>query len=731
MNKIIWLNEIEESDYLIVGDPVFNLSYLQQNNYPVVNGLVVNSLITRDFLSNFERNFEGLDVDNYQTLQYLSQQKYQEVINYNLPDDLGLSLTKEIAKLNSKFVICRYSFIESNKHIHNLSSLLDGEFVIINSANIITGIKQLCGNLFTAKILFYCQKIGLKFEDIQFSIIVQSIKDYFASGFVHINENIINIKASYGLSYGIFRGEVLADLYEIDGQSGDILKQELGKKSVYYPLNLKFKIVSETEQNKYCLNNYVLKELIDLSQDFFNKTQNYDGFEWVICNHKLMINRVIKVNNKPKSNYQKLAKPEPILKGIAASNGKKYASVQVISGYNYHFQPIEMGKILVTKNVTPDWLPLLKKAAGIITEEGGITSHVAIMARELGIPAIVGAKNATKLLKTGESIVIDGNTGNIYADVQGLENEVILLSDIISKNANNLVNFETEIRTKLLVNLSESSLIDRAVNLPIDGVGLIRGDFILLGLISESSLSLKEWLEEENKLILVNKWVNLISKFAKSFAPKPIFYRSLDWLNFNNLTEINPLSSERGTLSYLSEDSLFNLELEMLARVQSFGYTNVNLILPFVRSVDEFIFCRNLVNKIGLNRYKSFKLLIMAEVPSVIFLLPEYMKNGVQGIAIGTNDLTQLLLGIEREKSFKISSLTAINPAVLSALQQLIKVAKEGGIYTCICGQAPAEYPELINYLIDWGIDAISVDLEAIERTFQVILAREKNIKQP
>jgi pyruvate,water dikinase len=732
VEKIKWLHQIQLSDYDSVGDQALALSYLIKNNYPVVNGFVITSEITRDFFAQLEIDFQSLNIDNYQNLQKFAQDNYHLIINHILPSNWEFCLTNEVKKLNTKVISLSYSLVEINPKYQNLSSLLNSEIISINPENIVTDIKKIWANLFNAKILFYCQKIGIKFEDINLSIIVQSLDDIFASGLIKISNDLITVKSSYGLVDSILKGEVLPDIYEINGQSGDILKQQLGKKNISYRINqdqfLEKFIVDEVKQNEFTLSKDILKKLINLTQDICKNLDTFDYCEWMILNNnrdKIYLNKLTQLNKSSQNKLIKTVKKEPLLSGLGVSNGKVHGNIQVISGFNYHFQSMKSGTILVTKNITPDWLPLLKKTAGIITEQGGTTSHVAIIARELGIPAIVKAKNATKLLKSGELIVLDGNSGEVYADFQGAEKEVKLFNKNKLQASKNLVNFSTELKTKLLVNLSEVSLIDSAISLPVDGIGLIRADLILLDLVSDSSFTFRQWLDNEHRLILLDKWTNLIIKFAKSFAPKPIFYRSLDWLNVNNLTEINSLSSQRGTLAYFLEDSLFELELEILARVQTAGYTNINLILPFVRSVDEFIFCRNLVTKMGLNRYKSFRLLIMAEVPSVLFLLPEYIKLGVQGITIGTNDLTQLLLGIDRHQDLDNFGLNAIHPAVLKAIENLVKIAHEGEIFTCICGQAPTEYPELIDSLVRWGIDAISVDLNAVEKTYQAIALAE------
>ncbi|MGB7518150.1 MAG: putative PEP-binding protein, partial [Spirulinaceae cyanobacterium] len=223
-----------------------------------------------------------------------------------------------------------------------------------------------------------------------------------------------------------------------------------------------------------------------------------------------------------------------------------------------------------------------------------------------------------------------------------------------------------------------------------------------------------------------------ITQFAQAFNPKPVFYRSLDRraLKVACLSETTSpsLLGARGAYNYRLDGSLFDLELQALVKLYNCGYNNIKLILPFIRSVPEFTFCRDRIIAAGLNNYPGFQLWIMAEVPSVIFLLPEYVKAGVQGIAIGSNDLTQLILGIDREDASLEQLCSEAYPAVIKAIEQLVKQAVKLNIPSSICGQLAIQYPEIIQQLIRWGITSISVDYHGVETTYQAIARGEKSL---
>ena len=344
--------------------------------------------------------------------------------------------------------------------------------------------------------------------------------------------------------------------------------------------------------------------------------------------------------------------------------------------------------------------------------------------------------------------------------------------------------------TELLINLSQPRGIGAALNLAVDGVGLLRSEFILTEILQHHNLSTFQDItflgispeiipkiipEQIPKQILaqtiqitepltehviltsqedvepslpslsqkvINALADVITEFAAAFAPRPVFYRSADWRSaefpslfrrtpqnqWQEIPETNPILGRRGTFLYTKDPQLFDWELAALREVQQRGYENVKLLLPFVRTVEEFSFCRQRVEQAGLFQQAQFQLWIMAEVPSVVFLLPDYVRAGVQGISIGSNDLTQLILGCDRDHPDMTTTLNESHPAVRMAMRQLITTAKKLNIPCSICGQAPVNYPELIEELVAWGITSISVDAIAVEMVHRAIVRAEHKL---
>ena len=291
----------------------------------------------------------------------------------------------------------------------------------------------------------------------------------------------------------------------------------------------------------------------------------------------------------------------------------------------------------------------------------------------------------------------------------------------------------SSISTQLLVSLSQPSTLQTVKRLPIDGVGLLRSELMLINEFEQRHP--RRWLELGKRAELRQRMVDNICQFAQAFTPRPIRYRSLDLRSHEFLSweggpppEQNPMLGLRGTFSYLVDPLLFNLELEALRQVQQLGYSNVQLILPFVRTVKEFVFCRQRIEAAGLFEVPQFQLWIMAEVPSVLFLLPDYIRAGAQGIAIGTNDLTQLILGVDRDQAVMATEFDLRHPAVMDAIRQIIQIAQQAGVPCSLCGEAPAHHPEIIASLVRWGVNSISVNPGALERTYRAIAQAEEQV---
>ncbi|MBW4694321.1 MAG: hypothetical protein KME27_21460 [Lyngbya sp. HA4199-MV5] len=430
---------------------------------------------------------------------------------------------------------------------------------------------------------------------------------------------------------------------------------------------------------------------------------------------------------------QRSSEPQALLvTGLAASQGRSIARATILSDQTTTIEALPPGTILVAEMLQPHCFPLIKQAAGLVLEQGSMTSHSAIIARELGVPAVMAAAGAMQHIQPGELILVDGDRGTVYRMADMLQPLTTLpvahSSEMITIRDRSLLG------TRLMVNLSQPDHLEAIAALPIDGIGLLRSELLTLSVLEHQHPL--QWLQSGRSEALVERLATGLVQFAAALSPRPVFYRSLDLRSHESrglpggeavLPEVNPTLGLHGTFSYCLDPTLFDLELAALAQAQ-IHYPNLCLLLPFVRTVEEFAFCRQRVQAAGLLHNAQFQLWIMAEVPSVLFLLSDYVRAGVQGIAIGTNDLTQLLLGADRDHGTMASAFDARHPAVRAAIAQLIQQARQAGIPCSICGQAPSNDPDLVEALVRWGITSISVDPGAVEATYWAIARAERRL---
>jgi len=433
-----------------------------------------------------------------------------------------------------------------------------------------------------------------------------------------------------------------------------------------------------------------------------------------------------------------------VVKGVGASSGRVRARAVVARNAQMLPQPLPEGCIVVLPDLQPDRFLQLETVAGIVTEQGGATCHAAILAREMGIPAVVGAPQATQLIDSDLLLWLDGERGLVYGigndhQAVGLTTAEkpapgmqVTTSPLSSSPA---VTPEPQLlrslRTKVMVNLSQSRRVKELPYEQIDGIGLLRSEWLMLEILDRRHPW--HWIHQGQEAELQSRLAQALEPILQALGNKPVRYRSLDlrsheWqsLEGSPAADTNPMLGLRGTLSYTIDARLFEVELGALATLQQAGYHNLHLMLPFVRSVEEVIACRRYIELAGLYQVDGFALWMMAEVPSVLFLLPAYAKAGVQGIAIGSNDLTQLLLAVDRDQPTMASAYDERHAVVQMALAHLIREARRCGMTCSICGQAPARYPELIADLVAWGIDSISVEMGALTFTREAVWQAEQ-----
>lgn len=749
------LAELSSADIAFAGGKGANLGELMRAGVPVPPGFVVGAPAYEAFRDEsgvrkrLSELLDGLDVEDTERLQRAAEEARAAILAAPVPEPIAGAIEQEYAALDERLqrpVAVRSSATAEDSASASFAGMQRTLLNVRGPGALLEAVRECWASLFGARTIYYRARRGFPLVDIAIAVVVQAQIEAVVSGVMFtVNpasgaRDELVIEAAPGLGEAVVSGSVSPDRFVVAKDPPAIRAREIARKErAVEPLpggGTRVVGLAGDRAREPSLSDEQALELAGLGirvEEHYGAPQDT---EWAIDAEgkvwMLQARPVTTLDGAPAPAAAEPAEgeePEVLARGLGAAPGRATGRVRLVRDLQ-DAAALEEGEVLVTRMTAPDWVPLMRRAAAIVTDSGGMTCHAAIVSRELGIPCLVGTGDATERVGDGEVVTVDAGAGVVLRGAPPApEPAEAPPPEPASAEAAAPVT-----GTRVLVNLSEPSQIARAAALPVDGVGLLRAELMLVEALEgrHPRLLLEQGRSEE----LVERLAHALLAFATGFAPRPITYRTIDFRSneFRGLEggerfepmEANPMIGYRGALRYRREPDLFKLELAAVDRAWERGGTNLHVMLPFVRVAEEVASCREMIDEVGLGRRRGFELWIMAEVPSVLFNLERYAELGVTGISIGSNDLTQLLLGADRDSELVAEVFDERDPAVLAYLRELIPRARALGLRTSICGQAPSVYPEYADVLVDAGIDAVSVNIDAVERTRRLIAAAER-----
>lgn len=745
---IVWFDEVGKNDIGLVGGKGANLGEMTSAQIPVPPGFIVTSEAYFEFLKTsklaqeIQKLLQDLDVNDSKKLQRTSDTIKSKFAALSMPEHLVKQIKAAYQKLGDGLVAVRSSATAEDLPEASFAGQQRTFLNVEGEDAVVAAVLGCWASLFESRAIFYRQQHGFDHFKVGIAVLVQKMVQSEVSGVMFTTEPVTNdhtkilIEAIYGLGEAIVSGDVTPDQYLVDKARWEIVEKKISRQEWQLTRNAGARAkelestvkvpVPISRQDRQKLTDKDIIALARMGKMIEDHYQFPQDIEWAKESGQLFILQARPITTLKPPEVGIAARPKieakPILAGLAASPGIAVGPARIVPDAS-HIDKVKDGDILVAEMTTPDFVPAMKRAAAIVTDRGGRTAHAAIVSRELGIPCVVGTGTATNVLSDGQLITVDGYEGKVYS---GKIVEPVTAPTVVTGE-------HIKTRTKVYVNLAEPELADLVAKRNVDGVGLLRAEFMIAQIGAHPRYMLHEGKGEQFTEMLARG----ITAFTKAFHPRPVVYRTTDFKTneYRNLRggeryeefEENPMLGYRGCSRYTHEIEVFRLEVEAIKRVCQ-NYDNLYVMIPFVRFVDELAKIRRFFIAEGLYQFPNFKLWMMAEVPSNVFLIDKFLEVGIDGISIGSNDLTQLILGIDRDNPKLAPVFDERNEAVLMAMEKLITTCASKGVTSSICGQAPSVYPDLTEKLVGWGITSVSVSPDMIEETRRVIAAAEAKL---
>ena len=752
MPNVLWLEEIKKEDIPSVGGKGASLGEMTSIGLPVPKAFVVTAQAFRRFLietgieDSLFRKLERLDVDDNGALESVSRDVQDLVMSVGIPDQIREEITDAYTRMgaNGTVVAVRSSATAEDLPDASFAGQQETYLNILGEEDLLDAVQRCWASLYGARAIYYRAKQGFDDRSVNIAVVVQELIRSEKSGVMFTShpvtgEPLMIIEGSWGLGEAVVSGSVSPDNYVYDLRSGRVVDRLIAEKEIMIvpegqhgtkTVNLSAErrtapVLSDEEVAR-------LATLGKIAEDHYGVPQD---IEWAIVGDGVFIlqSRPITTIRRPEipgAEAERAGQPKGtlgvvLLEGQGASPGVASGRVVIVRDVK-DTSSVKDGDILVTRMTNPDMVPAMRRVSAIITDEGGMTCHAAIVSRELGTPAVVGSKKATTLLKDGQIITVDGEKGLIYEGAVASSATAAPASVAIASASAPVIT-----GTLVKVNVSLPEAAQRAAATGADGVGLLRIEHLILGLSKTPGWYIEHGAEEE----FIGELYNGIKTVLDAFPGKPVWVRTLDAPTdeFRNMEggqdepiEHNPMLGWRGIRRDLRSPEQFRMQIEAFKRLWAAGYSNLGVMFPLVNHPDEFVQARTMMKEWGVD-VENVTLGIMVEIPSSAILIEDFIKAGIRFASFGTNDLVQYTLAIDRNNENVADMYEPEHPAVLRLIDHSIRACREHGVECSICGQAGSD-PRMAAWLVEHGITSVSANIDAVPRIREAVARKERQI---
>ncbi|HEY0840878.1 MAG TPA: phosphoenolpyruvate synthase, partial [Vulgatibacter sp.] len=701
-----------------------------------------------------DARLRGLAVDDPTALRAASNELQRKIRAAPMPEEVRAAIASAYGELARRapeggdpFVAVRSSATVEDAAQASFAGMFRSHLNVRGADELVAKVQDCWASGLGARVLFYRIKQGLGAAERLVAVVVQRMVNSDRSGVMFTvdpaagDPGSIVIEAAFGLGETVVGGQVEPDHFVVRKRDLEILERSIADK--------RFELVRDPEgggntrrrlpperAEAPSLSDDEVRAVAEMglrAEHHYGAPQDVEFASEAGTLHLVQTRPVTTATTPaaaaPEEAVGRAPGPsthEALVRGLGTGPGVASGRVRVLRSPDEGGR-FKDGEILVAPMTTPDWVPFMRRAAAIVTDSGGTTSHAAIVSRELGLPCIVGTRDATTTLRDGQEVTVNAPEGAVYAGKAETHAR--------AARARPAPSAAPVTATRLYVNLGEPTRAAEVAAMPVDGVGLLRAEFLILEALR--GVHPRLLLERGEGPEFVERLSEGVRTIAAAFHPRPVIYRSMDFRTneFRGLeggerfepAEANPMIGYRGCYRYVREPDLFRLELEVIRGLRSRLY-NLHLMIPFVRTSKTLEACTKEIEEAGLHAGRGFRLWVMAEVPSVLHQIPRYKRLGVSGVSIGSNDLTQLMLGVDRDNETLAPLYDERDEAVLWAIRTIVRKSHRSGLTASICGQAPSIHPGYAEELVRWGIDSISVSADAVDATRRNIAAAESRI---